>query len=243
MFSPIMKLMKLFSPRGKKFYFSIWMLTGVRPRNISLYRLALTHKSANIKTRDGRPVSNERLEYLGDAVLGAIIANELYLRYPDGSEGFLTKTRSRIVSRSHLNEIASAIGLAKLLETNLQTDPKRTHVLGDALEAVVGAVFLDYSFEECSKFINSKIIDKHIDIEDLIRKDTNYKSLLIEWAQKYKKSANFITEELHSANIPTPLFLSKALIDDVIKGEGKGASKKEAQQNAARTALENVIGN
>jgi len=235
-----MKLIKLFSPRGKKFYFSIWMLTGLRPRNISLYRLALTHKSANLKAENGRLISNERLEYLGDAILGAIIANELYLRYPKGSEGFLTKTRSRIVSRSHLNEIASIMGLAQMLETNLQTDPKHTHVLGDALEALVGAVFLDYGFDECTKFINTKLIDKHVDIESLVKKDTNYKSLLIEWAQKYKKSINFITEEQHEAGEYSPMFVSKAIIDGEITGEGNGSSKKEAQQNAARTALKNV---
>jgi ribonuclease-3 len=235
-----MKLIKLFSPRGKKFYFYIWMLTGLRPRNLSLYRLALTHKSANLKAEDGRLISNERLEYLGDAVLGAIIATELYIRYPKGSEGFLTKTRSRIVSRSHLNEIASAMGLAQMLATNLQTDPRQTHVLGDALEALIGAVFLDYGFDECSKFINTKLIDKYIDIEKLIKKDTNYKSLLIEWAQKYKKSVNFTTEEHHAAGEHSPVFISNASVDGEKVGEGKGSSKKEAQQNAARTALENV---
>jgi len=234
--------MKLFSPRGKKFYFSIWMLTGFRPGNISLYRLALTHKSANIKAENGKLISNERLEYLGDAILGAIIANELYLRYPEGSEGFLTKTRSRIVNRSHLNEIASAMGLAEILETKLQTDPKQTHVLGDALEAIIGALFLDYGFDDCSKFINEKLIGKYIDLEELIRKDTNYKSLLIEWAQKSRKNVNFITEEHHSAENSAALFLSYALIDDERAGEGEGASKKEAQQNAARTALEKVTG-
>jgi len=237
-----MKLIKLFSPRGKKFYFSIWMLTGLRPRNISLYRLALTHKSAMLKADDGRLINNERLEYLGDAVLGAIVANELYLRYPKGSEGFLTKTRSRIVNRSHLNEIAYSMGIAEMLETNLQTDPRQTHVLGDALEAVVGAVFLDYGFDDCSKFINNKLIGKHIDLDNLIRKDTNYKSMLIEWAQKYKKNVNFITEEHHSSGNSYPSFISYASVDDEKVGEGKGASKKEAQQNAARTALKRVTG-
>ena len=236
-----MKLIKLFSPRGKKFYFSIWMLTGLRPRNISLYRLALTHKSAMIKSDDGRLINNERLEYLGDAVLSAIIANELYLRYPKGSEGFLTKTRSRIVNRGHLNEIAYYMGLAEMLETNLQTDPRQTHVLGDALEAVIGAVFLDYGFDACSRFINIKLIGRYIDIEKLIRKDTNYKSLLIEWAQKHKKSVNFITEEHHSSDYSSPLFISYASVDGEKTGEGKGSSKKEAQQNAARKALKEVL--
>ncbi len=235
-----MKLIKLFSPRGRKFYFSIWMLTGFRPKNLSLYRLALTHKSANLKDEDGRVISNERLEYLGDAVLGAIVANFLYLRFPQGSEGFLTKMRSKLVSRNHLNEIGTAMGVNSLLETNLQIDPKQTHVPGDALEAIVGAVFLDYGFEICEKFITEKIIDNHVDIEKLVDKDTNYKSLLIEWAQRYKKSINFVTEEHHQSNSSSPVFISYALIDDEKKGEGRGASKKEAQQNAARTALKSV---
>jgi len=237
-----MKLIKLFSPRGKKFYFSMWILTGIRPRNISLYRLALTHKSAMVKANDGRIISNERLEYLGDAVLGAVVANELYLSYPKGSEGFLTKTRSRIVNRSLLNDIGASMGLANMLETNLQTDPKRTHVLGDALEAIIGAVFLDYGFDECSKFIRTNLLGKYVDLDKLIKKDTNYKSMLIEWAQRYKKSVNFITEEHHSASNLSPAFISYASVDGEKIGEGKGSSKKEAQQNAAHMALKSVSG-
>jgi ribonuclease-3 len=235
-----MKLVKLFSPRGKKFYFSIHMLTGIRPGDISLYELALTHKSFLKRDDKGVLQSNERLEYLGDAMLGAIIADELYVRYPYGSEGFLTKVRSRIVSRSLLNDTAYSMGLAELLKTNLQTDPSQTHVLGDALEALIGAVYVDRGFDACKKFITERLLGQYIDIEKLVKKDTNYKSLLIEWAQKYKKSVRFITEENHSVNGLSPLFLSKAFVDDETVGEGEGASKKEAQQNAARTALKKV---
>jgi len=235
-----MKLIKLFSPKGKKLYFSIRMLTGMYPRDISLYELALTHKSVMKRDDNGILQSNERLEYLGDAMLGAIVAHELYVRYPFGSEGFLTKVRSRIVSRSLLNEIAYSMGLAEILKTRLQTDPSQTHVLGDALEALIGAIYVDRGFDACRKFIIKRMLDKYVDIEKLVKKDTNYKSLLIEWAQKHKKSIRFITEEHHSTGGISPVFISNAFIDDETIGEGRGYSKKEAQQNAARTALVQV---
>ncbi len=240
MFKPIIKLIKLLSPQGKKFYFSIHILTGIRPNNILLYRLALTHKSALEKDDTGRILSNDRLEYLGDAMLSAIIAQELYNRYPEGSEGFLTKTRSKIVNRSQLNSIAYAMGLADIIFTKLQTDPTKTHVLGDALEALVGAVFIDRGYKFCREFIIKEILDKHIDIDKLTQEDYNYKSLLIEWSQKNKKSILFTTDELHSTGGEAPAFISTVTIEEEKAGVGEGTSKKEAQQNAARIAMENV---
>ncbi len=235
-----MKLIKLFSSRGKKFYFSIRILTGVRPKDISVYRLALTHKSVLVKDVDGKVLSNDRLEYLGDAMLSAIVAQELYNQYPEASEGFLTKTRSKIVNRNQLNDIAYSMGLADLIQTKLQTDPTKTHVLGDALEALIGAVFIDKGYGTCRSFIVKEIIGQYIDIDKLAQKDTNYKSLLIEWAQKHKKSVHFTTEEHHSANGISPSFVSIVSIDNEKAGDGRGSSKKEAQQNAAHIALNNV---
>lgn len=235
-----MKLIKLFSPRGKKFYFSIAILTGIRPKNINLYELALTHKSFMAKDAEGSTVNNERLEYLGDAVLGTIVAHELYIRYPEGSEGFLTKIRSRMVNRNLLNDIAYSMGLTGLIHSNLQTDPTHTHVPGDALEALIGAVFIDHGYETCRKFVINELIGKHINIDKLAKKDTNYKSLLIEWAQKHKKSIDFITDEHHSTDTANPVFIARAVINGETAGEGEGPSKKEAQQNAARNALKKV---
>ncbi len=237
-----MKLIKLLSPQGKKFYFSIRIL-GIRPKDISLYRLALTHKSVFNKNDDGKILSNDRLEYLGDAILSAVIAQELYIRYPKRSEGFLTKTRSKIVNRSQLNNIAYSMGLADILLTKLQTDPTKTHVLGDALEALVGAVFLDKGYDASRKFIIKEILDKHIDIDKLSKSVSNYKSLLIEWSQKYKRDILFTTEERHSTQDISPAFISTVTIENQKAGVGEGKSKKEAQQNAARIAMEKIKDN
>ena len=238
-----MKLIKLLSLQGKKFYFSIRILTGIRPKDISLYRLALTHKSVWAKDVNGKIISNDRLEYLGDAMLSAIVAQELYNRYPEASEGFLTKTRSKIVNRNQLNDIAYSMGLANLIKTKLQTDPTKTHVLGDALEALIGAVFVDKGFDACRRFIINEILDQYVDIDKLTQKDSNYKSLLIEWSQKHKKSILFTTEEHHSTKGASPAFISIVTIEEEMAGEGEGSSKKEAQQNAARIAMEKVRNN
>jgi len=194
------------------------------------------------KDAEGKVINNERLEYLGDAVLGTIVAHELYRRYPEGSEGFLTKTRSRIVNRNLLNDIAYSMGLTDLIQSNLQTDPTHTHVLGDALEALIGAVFIDHGYETCRGFVVNELMGKYIDIDKLAKKDTNYKSLLIEWAQKHKKNVDFITEEHHQTDNATPVFIAHAAIDNEMAGVGEGSSKKEAQQNAARNALKKVSG-
>ena len=235
-----MKIIKLLSPKGKKLYFSIRILTGIRPKNISLYRLAMTHKSVLERDENRRILSNDRLEYLGDAMLSAIIAQELYNRYPEGSEGFLTKTRSKIVNRTQLNNIAYSMGVADIIQTKLQTDPTKTHVLGDALEALIGAVFIDRGFNACRNFIIKEILNKHINVDKLTQKDSNYKSLLIEWSQKHKKNILFTTNEHHSTKEISPVFISTVTIEEEEAGVGEGSSKKEAQQNAARIALSKV---
>jgi len=212
-------------------------VTGLRPVNLDLYKQAFIHKSAMIKGPNGKYINNERLEFLGDAILGSIVAEELYMRFPRRDEGFLTKTRSRIVNRSLLNEIALKMGLGQWIKAQSQIDISQTSIPGDALEAIVGAVYLDRGYSTCQQFVFDKIITPHINLNKIAKKDTNYKSLLIEWGQKQKKSINFITEEQHVSNGSAPIFMAKAAIDNAPVGEGKGFSKKEAQQNAARQAL------
>jgi len=190
-----------------------------------------------IKGPNGKFINNERLEFLGDAILGSIVAEELYKRFPRRDEGFLTKTRSRIVNRSLLNEIALKMGLGQWIKSQSQIDIAQTSIPGDALEAIVGAVYLDRGYTQCQQFVFDKIITPHINLNKVAKKDSNYKSLRIEWGQKHKKSINFITEEQHVSNGSAPVFMAKAAIDNDPVGEGKGFSKKEAQQNAARQAL------
>ncbi len=239
MIKPLLHIIKLFPFRREKFYSFIRKGTGVRPYNLEIYRQAFVHKSAMVKDDQGRFVNNERLEFLGDAMLGAVVADELYKRFPKKNEGFLTKTRSRIVNRSLLNNIALNMGLGNWVKAQSKIDIANTSILGDALEALIGAIYVDRGYKTCERFILKVIIDQHIDIKKVARKDTNYKSLLIEWGQKHKQSVHFITEEKHSEDL-VPTFLSRAAVNGEEVGKGEGFSKKEAQQNAAKLAIKTL---
>ncbi len=240
MFIPLFKSIKLFSRKGRKFYRFIISTTGVRPGNTELYHQALVHKSVLKRKTSKKPFNNERLEYLGDAILGAVVAQELYLSYPHHDEGFLTKTRSRIVSRTNLNQIAHEMGLHKWIKFHPPGDISQTHILGDALEAIIGAVFLDKGYGSARKFVRNRILTKYLDLKQIVETDTNYKSILIEWGQKNKQPIHFITEEYPVTAENGPVFIARAIVNNQTSGEGTGNSKKEAEQKAASEALENV---
>lgn len=240
MFIPLFKSIKLFSRQGRKFYGFINSITGVRPGKTELYHQALVHKSVLRHKSRKEPFNNERLEYLGDAILGAIVAHELYSLFPYQDEGFLTKTRSRIVSRANLNQIALDMGLQNWINFHPPGDISQTHILGDALEAIIGAIFLDKGFGSARKFVRNRILAKHLDLQQIIENDTNFKSILIEWGQKNKCPIHFITEEYPVTEENGPVFIARAMINNQVSGEGTGNSKKEAEQKAANEALEKV---
>lgn len=200
--------------------------------------LALHHKSLMRRDENGLPINNERLEYLGDAVLGAVIAHELYLRFPHKDEGALTKMRARIVNRNNLNQQALRLGLGKLIKTQPLADLAQTHIPGDALEALIGAIYLDRGYFKAREFILNKLLDDQTNLENVFENDSNYKSLLIEWGQKNRCEIHFDAEEYTNNHELT--FLAHAYVNNVVMGQGKGASKKEAQQYAAEEALNNV---
>lgn len=234
------KIKRLFSFRGKKSFF-IEQLLGFSPKSEAIYKMALLHKSAQQKGPRGEIISNERLEFLGDAVLGAVIAMELYRLFPDKDEGALTKMRSRIVNRGLLNEIGLKLGLDKHMQCQAQLDLTQTHVLGDAVEALIGAVFIDYDFSTAKSFVLERIIQPHYNLFDIALTDSNYKSLLIEWGHKQKRKVEFLTEEVTTTPDNPMLFLCKVLVDDQEEGSGTGTSKKDAQQNASRDTYYNVV--
>lgn len=241
MFIPLFKSIKLFSRKGRKFYRFIISTTGIRPGKTELYRQAMVHKSVlRRQSSTKESFNNERLEYLGDAILGAIVAQELYLLYPQEDEGFLTKTRSRIVSRANLNQIAQDMGIESWIKFHPPGDISQTHILGDALEAVIGAIFLDKGYGSARKFVRNRILSEYLDLQQIVENDTNYKSILIEWGQKHKCPVHFITEEHPVTDDNGPLFIARAIIKDEVSGQGIGNSKKEAEQKAASEALENV---
>ncbi|MCK5822862.1 MAG: ribonuclease III [Bacteroidales bacterium] len=224
-----------------KFYSSIKYIVGFRPSNLKLYRIALIHKSASIISEDGSLINNERLEFLGDAIFDAIIAEYLYNQFSDKNEGFLTKLRSNIVNGEHESYLSEKIGLNKLIISNISNSKYSKHLYEDVFEAFIGAVFLDKGYETTKNFILNKIIKQHIDIKKLASTDTNYKSKLVEWSQKDKKPIFFDTAlDKSRINSDEALFVSHIKIEDKIFGEGFGSSKKEAEQNAAKKTLQNI---
>lgn len=232
--------MKLLTRPGKKFYSLIKKITGVKPKNISYYHLAFQHKSLMCKDKLGQPLNNERLEFLGDAVLGSVVAHELFRRFPCLDEGLLTKMRARIVNRNNMNHLALKMGLDKIIRTQPLNDLAQTHIPGDTLEALIGAIYMDLGHKKATSFIYRKILSEQTDFSKIAEHDNNYKSLLIEWGQKNRCSIYFVTEE-YPDQLPGGLgFIARAVVDHQIMGEGKGTSKKEAQQNAACQALENA---
>ncbi len=236
-------IVKLFSSRGKKFYSFIYTKTGVAPRDLKLYYQALTHKSSVRKPHRNLSAYNERLEFLGDALLSAIVADVLYQKYLGYDEGFLTQMRSRIVSRSRLNEVALKLGLQEYVNAKTQKDLSETHILGDSLEALIGAIYLDLGFKQCHNFVTGKIIQSFIDLEEISQNDSNYKSKLIEWGHKNHYSIDFVTTKKEADDENSSLFVATALVESLEIGTGEGSTKKEAQQNAALNALEYMDSN
>lgn len=221
--------------RGKSekdaFYGFLVRLLGKKTRKKELYSLAFRHKSASLYHK-GDKLNNERLEYLGDAILGAIVADILFEKYPNQKEGFLTKLRSKIVSRKQLNHLGIVLGFENYLLFN---GTVADNVLGNCVEAFVGAVYLDFGYEKAKQIIEKRIIKKYVSFEELLRKDENFKSKLVEWAQHKRKSISFVTNETQKDG--RPYFFGTALVDKISLGEGEGLSKKQAEQKAAHNAL------
>lgn len=230
----------LFRPRKyiyqpeKNFSKLLKRIIGFVPKNIEPYQLALVHKSiAYIKFKN-QNMNNERLEYLGDAILDSIIAEYLFNKFPDKDEGFLTQMRSKIVNRENLNHIAIKLGIPNIIQSKLTSDNHKS-IYGDALEALIGALFLDKGFVCTKKIVLERIIHNHINLNKLQEIKNDFKSRMIEWGQKNKKEVTFASFEEQNENSTT--FISHLIIVDEIVGRGTGSSKKEAEQNAARQAL------
>jgi ribonuclease-3 len=215
------------------------VILGFRPKSMALYRLALTHSSAGLEVKDGVPLSNERLEYLGDAVLGAVAAKYLFKRFPFESEGFLTETRSKIVSRKNLGSLATKLGLREMVNKEGSLDKATSSLGGDALEALVGAAFLDRGFELTERFVATHLIDSHIDLDQLLRDDANFKSTLIEHCQREKLDFSFeVANQRHRKG--DTHFEIAVVVDGKNLGKGMGRTKKEAEQDASRQACEKL---
>ncbi|MEN8816046.1 MAG: ribonuclease III [Nonlabens sp.] len=215
---------------------AIKKITGFKAQDISIYETAFTHKSMGLKTDKGFPKSYERLEFLGDAILGGVIAEYIYNEVPSGDEGYLTKMRSKIVSREHLNELGVDFDLIKYAQTQVPTRNFGANIHGNLFEALVGAVYLDRGYVVCKKFICKKVIEPYVDIENLEGKVISYKSLLIEWCQKHKKKFDYHTYEDTGAD-EIRHFAVKLSIDQRVIAKARATSKKKAEEKASKRAF------
>jgi ribonuclease III len=224
----------------KEFSSSLKQILGFKPGNLKLYEIAFIHKSASFTLPDGKKVNNERLEYLGDAVLDAILSDYLFGLFPDANEGFLTKIRSRIVNREVLNQLAVSMGIDKILVSHVNVQHPTRNLYGDALEALIGSVFIDKGFRKTKKLFLKNVLNKYLDINKIVNTDTDYKSIVFEWVQKNKSNLIFTYKEEYDFNQKKSVFSTKLFIDRKEFGEGHGSSKKEAEQEASRQALRKI---
>ena len=230
-----MKLFNSIKKEDQKIIKAILFLFGFEPVNINLYKLALLHKSKN------KNESNERLEYLGDAVLNLIVAEYLFKKYPFKDEGFLTKIRSKIVSRESLNNLGRKVGLKELINFKNVNEYSKNYnsIYGDALEAIIGAVYLDVGFEYCQEYIVKNIIIPYYNFDELVNKTHNFKSKILEWSQKEKKLIKFSTKKIILKNNSSQ-FESILIIENKEISKGFGNNKKDAEKDASRLACKKL---
>ena len=224
--------------KEKELYLSLYTILGFYPRNIELYQMALSHKSIHFKNKKGKPVNNERLEFLGDAILDAIVGDIVYKHFPGKREGFLTNTRSKLVQRETLNKIAQEIGLSRLIYSSGRNFSHNSYMAGNAFEALIGALYLDRGYNLCMRFMQEKILTKMVNIDTVAYKEVNFKSRLIEWAQKNKMNIAFNLLEQKKDDEGNPVFKYCVVIEGIKCNSASGFSKKESQQLASEETLE-----
>ncbi|MFC1223981.1 MULTISPECIES: ribonuclease III [Pedobacter] len=237
---PILKLYKLYLSPEKEFVKKLKNILGFVPGNVTLYKMAFRHRSAAKILKNGSRSSNERLEFLGDAVLGSVIAELLFKHYPYKEEGFLTEMRSKIVNRANLNQLAKKIGFDKLIQfdqRSVSIQTKHNSMLGDAFEAIVGAIYMDKGYNFTKEFLLRRIVKPHIDIHTLELTETNFKSKLIEWCQRHGKDVLFELAE-NGEGESTKLFTISAVVEGEKVGTGRDYNKKNAEKLAAEKACE-----
>ncbi len=229
--------------RGKEPYLSFYRMLGFYPDKIDLYRQAMTHRSSSERSEKGKWVNNERLEFLGDAILDAVVADILYKKFETKKEGFLTSTRSRIVQRETLNKVAVELGIDKRIISSTRNLAHNTNIYGDALEALIGAIYLDQGYRVTKKFVYETIIKQHINIDTVLRNEVDFKSRLIEWGQKNKVEVAFEVVNSYYDEQNNPIFESIVRVGNEKVGSGTGYSKKESHQKAAKKAIRKLRNN
>ena len=240
MLNKIFDKIKLPFRKEKELYLSLYLITGLIPHDISYYKTALLHKSVSRRNEKGKLVNNERLEFLGDAVLDCVVADIVYERFPNKREGFLTNTRSKLVKRETLNKVSTEMGIDKMLKQNGHTVTHNCNVAGNAFEALVGALYLDHGYDACMNFMRNRVFGHLVNVEKMAYREMNYKSKLIEWTQKNKVTVIFDEVNTSTDENGNPVFLAQVIIGNVRCEEGKGFTKKESQQNAAKQTYRRI---
>jgi len=232
----VIKPIRVFLSEDKQLFVALKNIFGFYPGNIFLYKLAFRHKSQALELNNGSRVSNERLEYLGDAILSAVVADHLFKMFPYKDEGFLTEMRSRIVSRAQLNKLSQKLGIDTLITASTEKNNVYRSMKGDAFEALIGAMYLDKGYNFTRQIVIEKIIRQHFDLHELENNNTNYKSQIIEWSQREKRPVEFVilNEVGHGYN---KQYVVDILVDKVSMGKGRDYSIKGAEQDAAMKAL------
>ncbi|HEX7367724.1 MAG TPA: ribonuclease III [Pelobium sp.] len=237
---PLSKLYKLHLSPDRKYVKRMKNLLGFTPGNLALYKMAFRHRSMALVLKNGAKSSNERLEFLGDAVLGSVIAEMLFKLYPYKDEGFLTELRSKIVRRANLNQLGRKLGFQELIDfdgKSINVSTKQSSLLGDAFEALIGAVYLDKGYDFTKRFIADRIIKPHVDIHQLELTETNFKSKLIEWCQSQSKEISF-EPTANAEGDSAKLFSVQVFIDGVAMAVATDYNKKNAEKLAAEKTCE-----
>ncbi|MCF6214466.1 MAG: ribonuclease III [Flavobacteriaceae bacterium] len=237
------KKLKPNAHEDNRFYKGLTEILGFKPKSLPLYRKAFTHSSVKQINKEGKPLNYERLEFLGDAIIGTVIAEYLFIKAPLEDEGYLTQMRSKIVSRKHLNNVGKNLNLIQFVKSTVKESRFGENIHGNVFEALTGAIFIDKGFIVCSNFLHQKLIGPYIDLNALEQQISSYKSLLIEWCQKEKKEFKFDIYE-DSGNDDIRHYSVKLFIDGKQVAKGRDTSKKKAEEKTAQRgyyALQNKI--
>ena len=227
--------------KEKELFSSLYDVMGFYPHNISFYKQALMHKSIGRRNEKGKSLNNERLEFLGDALLDAVVGDIVYKHFPGKREGFLTNTRSKLVSRDTLGKLAEEMGLKRLILSSGHSNSHNSYMAGNAFEALVGAIYLDQGYDGVMRFMEKRILSKLINIDKVAYKEVNFKSKLLEWSQKNRVRMEFrmLKQEIDKES-SSPVFNFQVFLEGVAGETGKGYSKKEAQQLASEATLKRL---
>ena len=236
----IIDRIKLPFRKDKELFSALYEILGFYPHNIEYYRQALLHKSIGKRNDKGKPLNNERLEFLGDAILDAVVGDIVYRHYERQREGFLTNTRSKLVSRETLGKLANEMGLSQLILSSGHSNSHNSYVGGNAFEALVGAIYLDRGYDVCMWFWENRVLGKFINLDKVAFKEVNFKSKLLEWSQKNKVRMEYRLMKQKKDDNGNPIFSFQVLIEGVEGEKGSGYSKKEAQQLASKETLQRL---